>query len=210
MLATVAAFLVAGCNHSDSNNNADIKKGLDLSDIGDNDTNVVVCIGDSITEGSAESVPYPAQLGALVGKTVINEGRGGERSTTGAERAEGVLRERKPAVLIILYGANDLIQGYDDDTVLDALSLILEAARANKTVPVLTTLTPMIRGHELWGGAVKALNERIRELAAAQGAALVDLEQEFSSAPELYLGDDGLHPTDLGNQVIAAAFADVF
>ena len=176
-------------------------------DIGGNNPNVVVCLGDSITEGApGGGAPFPARLVGLTGKAVINEGRGGEKSGGGA-RVRSVLRSRKPAAMTILFGANDLIQGESMEGTIANLSSIISACRENKTKPVLATLTPMVAGHELWAGGVVMLNAQIRALASAEGVHLVDLEREFGSEPGMLLTDDGLHPSDLGNQVIAGAFA---
>ena len=54
---------------------------------------------------------------------------------------------------------------------------------------------------------MQALNNLIRDMASSEDARLVDLEAEFGTGEGLLLGD-GLHPNEVGNQVIAEAFAD--
>ena len=51
------------------------------------------------------------------------------------------------------------------------------------------------------------LSDRIRALAASEGARLVDLEKTFGTGEGLIL-PDGLHPNEAGNQLMAEAFAD--
>jgi len=74
-------------------------------------------------------------------------------------------------------------------------------------VPLLATLTPMIGEHAIWNGEVNKLNDDIRSLASSLDVTLVDLNAEFGDPAALLL-DDGLHPNDQGNQVIALAFND--
>jgi lysophospholipase L1-like esterase len=143
----------------------------------------------------------------MIGKTVINAGKGGEKSSGGAARAASVLRQHKPAAMTILYGANDLTAGASTEETITSLRSIINVCRENQTEPVLATLTPMVAGHELWAGGVVMLNEHIRALASSAGVRLVDLEREFGSDPSMLLLPDGLHPTTAGNQVIADAFA---
>lgn len=200
MMAT--GWMLAGCDDGDGGG------GGGSGDIGDNNPNVVVCLGDSITEGGdSGGAPFPSRLAVMTGKTVINEGTGGQRASGGASRAASVLNRHKPAVMTILYGANDLIQGDSPEGVIASLSSIINACRANQTEPVLATLTPMVEGHALWAGGVMTLNDMIRDLASSAGVRLVDLERKFGSDPVMLLMPDGLHPNDAGNQVIADAFA---
>ncbi len=195
-------MLTAGCDDDGDGN------GGDAGDIGNNNPAVVVCLGDSLTEGTPEGgVPFPARLAAQTGKTVINAGSGGEKASGGAARANSVLQKYKPAAMTILYGANDVIQGHSSAETIASLGSIIAACRNNQTRPILATLPPMVAGHAIWNGGVLALNEQIRSLASSEGVTLVDLEQEFGSEPYMLLAPDGLHPNDTGNMVIADTFA---
>lgn len=194
--------LLAGCEDGGSG-------GGGSGDIGANNPNVIVCLGDSITEGMpGGGAPFPARMVGLTGKQVVNQGEGGEKARGGAARAPAVLKRYKPAAMTILFGANDLIQGESIEGAIAGLRSIIASCRANQTEPILATLTPMTAGHELWAGGVVMLNEQIRALASVENVRLVDLEREFGSDPGMLLVPDGLHPNDLGNQVIAVAFAD--
>ena len=201
--ACLAAILAAGCEDGGGG-------GLNLNKIGPNDPNAVVCMGDSITAGTADGgAPYPARLAEMTGKRVINEGRGGEEAGGAAGRIGSALRANRPGVVTILYGANDVLHSRSDESILSALRRMINVAREDQTIPVLATLTPMTGLYKPWSGAVMALNDDIRVLAATEEVKLVDLEKEFSDAPDLFL-HDGLHPTDLGNYLIARAFAELF
>ena len=64
--ALLLAGILAGCDDDD---------GLTNGNPGLNDVNVVAAFGDSITQGNMCScAPYPARLGPLIGKAVVNAG----------------------------------------------------------------------------------------------------------------------------------------
>ena len=192
-----------GCSGGDGSNQAPV-----LADFGGNDPNVVVAFGDSITEGvDGGGAPYPGRLAALSGRRVINAGAGGQESGAGLSRLGSTLAAYKPGYICILFGANDVIMGLDQNVTIGNLLAMIQKAKANKTVPILATLTPMIGEHAGWNSEVNRLNDALRNLASAEGVTLVDLNAEFVDAAALMIGD-GLHPNDQGNQIIALAFND--
>lgn len=198
----ILMILFTGCSGGDN------ITGPSPPDIGSNNPNVIVAMGDSITKGNFDSagVPYPARLAGITGKTVINEGRGGEMSGEGAARAANVLAFYKPAYLLILYGANDVSRGRSANTIIENLRTIIQAAKANQTRPIIANLTPLYGSHAAFQGAVNALNPLIQQLAFEEGADFVDLASAFGNNRSLLLAD-GLHPSDEGTQVIALTFA---
>jgi len=171
-------------------------------DFGANDPNLVVCAGDSITAGG-----YPGILAGMVGKTVIDSGRGGHTSAAGVGVVSRLLARYQPGYVIILYGANDLIVGNGVEGAAANLRAMIQAVKANQSIAIIGTLTPMYDNHGIWNGQVNALNERIRQIASEEGARRADLNRAFGSNRS-YVGADGLHPTAEGNGVIAATFAD--
>jgi lysophospholipase L1-like esterase len=178
-------------------------------DVGLNDINTVVCIGDSITDGGCApaGAPYPSRLAGLSGKTVINAGVCGSTSDSGAARVNGLLERHKPGYLCILYGINDLTFGRGVDAVIGNIQHMVDAAKANKTIPLVATLLPVYDSHRFAAGRVKETNRRIRALTEAMNVELVDLELEFGIDRSL-IQEDGLHPSDSGNQLIALSFND--
>jgi lysophospholipase L1-like esterase len=183
------------------------ENGGDSHDFGTNDSNVVVAMGDSITalEGG-NTTTYPAILASITGKTVINEGSGGATTGDGLGKIQSVLNEYHPGYVLILYGANDVIGSSGIEHAAANLRSIIVAAKNNKTVPIIATITPMYYEHEIFDGSAKALNVLIRQVASEEGCDLVDLESAFGSNTS-YMNDDGLHPNDSGLNVIAKAFA---
>ncbi len=195
-----ALMLSAGCENKDNN-------PASGHDFGDNDQNLYVAMGDSITEGYLASTAYPAILSGMLGKPVINVSIGGGQSWQGASMVESTLANYKPGFLLIYFGANDMIHSHDQSETIGNLRAMIVAAKANKTIPVIATCTPMMWSHEAFDGSISVLNGMIKDLASSEGAILVDLGGAFKGHPE-YLNEDGLHPNDLGQQVIAAEFRD--
>ncbi len=174
-------------------------------EVGDNNLNTVVALGDSMTVGPGVSSleTYPAQLAALTGKRVINAGVSGERSDQGLDRASRLLKAYKPAFLIIFLGTNDAIQGTSLTRMEDSLRTIVRIAKGNNTIPILTTVPRTYGSRTFALGALQEASVRIRRLAREEGIDLVDIESAFGDNRS-YLLDDGLHPSVKGHALIAA------
>jgi len=191
-----------GCDHGGGGG------GGDLGDIGDNNANLYVALGDSTTDGNnGGGDPYPPRLASITGKTVNNYAQQNESTGGAAGKVGGILSSAKPAACCFMIGAVDIINSMGQDNAINNLRSIIQQCKSNKTVPVIATLTPMIYSHSRFNGGVKSLNNAIRSLASSEGARLVDLESKFGSGEGLIL-DDGLHPNEKGNQLMAEAFAD--
>ena len=177
---------------------------------GDNNPNTMVAMGDSITSGSSNpgGIPYPARLASATGRTVINRGSGGTSSSHGAGTVNNNLAQYKPGYLLILYGYIDVANGVNEDVIIANLRLMVDAARANRTIPVLATLTPVFDSHEMFANGVRSVNGRIRQLAASENVPLADVGGALEGQRHLFL-EDGLHPNDEGEQAIASVFYGV-
>lgn len=205
LLAVVAMIgMQAGCDSGGGGGGG----GGDLGDIGGNNPDLYVALGDSTTDGNnGGGDPFPPRLAAMTGKTVNNMATQNEFSGGAAGKVGGILANQKPAAVLFQLGAVDLINGRSVDSIIGNLRSIIQQCKANKTVPVVGTLQPMIGTHSRWSGVTKDLNNRIRELASSEGARLADVESRFGDGSGLILAD-GLHPNEEGNQVMAEAFAD--
>lgn len=174
-------------------------------DYGNNNPDLLFAIGDSITYGyelSNRNQAYPSQLAIMLGQTVINEGVPGEKSGDCAARLGGLLAKYKPGKVIILAGANDVIYGRDDDTTAGRLSSMIQMVKANKSMPVICTLTPTYRSHAFMMNSIVDLNNKIRVMAESDGAVLADLFTAYNN-DNTYLLGDGLHPNADGQRLIA-------
>jgi len=176
-------------------------------DYGDNDPNLYVSMGDSITLGIEpfSGTPYPDQLAGMLGKTVLNYGVDGAFSYEGAGSVGHVLANTRTGHLLIMYGANDLIWGASSAEIVGNLRTMVQAAKANKTKAVVATLPAMTRHAMHFYDATLALNTQIRQMAAEENIRVAETEPVFLGREEALL-PDGLHPNNEGNRLIAEAF----
>ena len=184
--------------------------GLSNKHPGDNDVNVVVCFGDSLTDGvMCSCLSYPTRLAGLIGKTVVNAGIHGTLAADNVGRAQSVIDQYHPGFMLILYGVGDIIHGFGAGSTAACVGQMAEICRQNNVVPVLATYPIPIGDHQAFANGTTLLNSRLRNLAADEDIECVELEKEFQADPTLYV-DDGLHPNDAGTQIMALAFADLF
>ncbi|HEY5997671.1 MAG TPA: GDSL-type esterase/lipase family protein [bacterium] len=193
-------------------------------DFGDNDPELIVAIGDSITFGYGDigvtdCVPayrtlggYPPRLAALTNKHVINAGVCGEDSFGGVDRVQRLLDRWHPGVLLIDYSPNDVING--THALLANLRTMALAAKRNKTVPVLGTMTPATGEHGAWMHFIEAGNDGIRALCNELDIRCADHFQSFVSdpgyvtSPYFLLSEDGLHPNAAGYSLMARTWSE--
>ncbi len=177
-----------------------------------------LAFGDSLTVGTTSpAVPgvmragppqsYPFQLQALLAaryrdQTVVVENRGklSEQATEAVPRLRDTLRAVRPDMVIILHGANDIAGAggvAGGLAALAALQTMVHDVRLSGAGLILCTLLPQRAGPSRTADPIvlAAFNERVRELARTEGAALADLAQEVDIS---LIGVDGLHPTEAG------------
>ena len=72
----------------------------------------VLAAGDSLTHGfgAPEGTSYPDILSQRLHRTVINAGINGELSEEGLKRLPSLLKQYQPALTVICYGGNDILQ----------------------------------------------------------------------------------------------------
>jgi lysophospholipase L1-like esterase len=187
--------------------------------IGNNNPNLYLGYGDSITygDGSSDKQGYVLKLQSLLGghlgrAEVKAWGRPGTNSAEGATRTKVTMGWYNPAYLLILYGTNDWqnqtcqSQGPAACFTIDSLRSIIEDAKDYQTLPVLATIIPgnparVPAGRNAW---FDDMNVRIKALAREQNVTLADLNADFKAAGNLSaLYADDVHPNDAGYQVMA-------
>ena len=197
-----------------------------------------MAFGDSITWGQdsapaaflaypipAPSYSYPTQLQSMLGAgyagqtfIVANEGWPGEMADVGLSRLPSALTTNTPEVVLLLHGANDLLNSPSSATtqyiagkVRDMVRVARTRVAANRVL--LATFPPQFVGTPPHRGAgapfVPELNQRIAAVAQSEGATLVDLYAAFPAGGKPYIGVDGLHPTQQGFALMAQTFAKV-
>ena len=195
-----------------------------------------MAFGDSITWGQdsapatllaypvpSPSYAYPAQLQSVLtagypGQTfvVANEGWPGEKVADGLVRLPSAMTANAPEVVLLLDGANDLLNSpssattqYIADKLRDMVRVCKARVGANRVL--LATFPPQFVGTPPHRGAgapfVPELNQRIAAVAQSEGATLVDLYAAFPAGGKPFIGVDGLHPTQQGFALIADTFA---
>ncbi len=161
----------------------------------------ILAFGSSSTEGVVDPrMSYPAILERTIGRRVINEGIGGERTLdlhggpSGKTRLPGILERHKPDLLILWHGRNDLLfdAGKTEADVESALlEMIGEAKRRGVQV--------LLLGSPKTGFKDDPLYERV---AAAAGVPyLPDVYDEILSRPDHMV--DAIHANAEGNRIIA-------
>ncbi|SMP38593.1 Lysophospholipase L1 [Desulfonatronum zhilinae] len=183
------------------------RESVPAHDFGDNDPNVIVALGDSITAGYpfvTQEETYPAQLQALIGRTVVNGGSGGARAYHGVQVTDYFLRRFKPGYVLIMYGANDVMER-SAHTIANDLLTIARKATENKSIPVMSTITPVDGPKIGRKNAILNLNEVIKARAAEFGYLVADVAPVLGWEGQ-YLLPDGLHPNSAGMEIIAQTF----
>jgi lysophospholipase L1-like esterase len=146
---------------------------------------------------------------------VDNAGWPGETTEGGVDRIRLELAASRPQVLLLQEGANDLNQGEPDFSIVANLRDIAKFGREAGAQVFIGTLLPQ-RAENVGmcasrgGGATRIVstNNAIRNMAASEGAVLVDLYGAFSGVPGDLIGVDGLHPSPAGYEKIASSFFD--
>ena len=175
------------------------------------DPNVVLCLGDSITEGyRCIGLPYPSRLAGLTGKSVKNYGKGGKRSEYGAAIAEQALQRENPGTVCILFGANDAIHNVSASVTRENLRKIIRLCRKYHATPIIATPTPQIGSHSRFNSNVKAIAKQVRSLAREENVRLVDLNSAFGDGKKYLNPADGLHLSDAGGSLMAREFYKAF
>lgn len=104
---------------------------------------VVLAFGDSLTfgTGAAPSESYPAQLGALINRKVVNAGVPGEVSADGLARLPELLEEHRPKLLILCHGGNDFLRKQPEAVAAGNIRAMIRLAKAQR-VDVVLMATP--------------------------------------------------------------------
>jgi acyl-CoA thioesterase I len=187
-----------------------------------------MAFGDSLTEGKISLTPmllidapahaYTSKLQVKLtsrypGQTisVINEGLGGELAASSLNRFTGTLSLHAPEVVLLMHGVNDLnIVGTGiTQAAVDAVEELVKAGRNRGLTVLVATLPPLGPPKAGCPECVEPFNSRLRAVAAAKGAVLVDVYGAWMGAPGGpvgLMGADGIHPTEAGYEVIATAF----
>jgi lysophospholipase L1-like esterase len=159
-------------------------------------------------------VSYVSQLSAKLTEryrdqeiTIIAEGFGARTTIDDKDREREVLDQWRPDALLLLEGTNDLNRSPGTagiNSAADALQRMVRDAKARGVRVFLATLPPMVppgfRTYPEAAAAVPVLNARIRNIAAVENVALVDM---YAALSTVNVGPDGVHLTAEGYGIMA-------
>jgi acyl-CoA thioesterase I len=179
------------------------------------DAKLVVAFGDSLYAGYgvAQHESFPAELQkALAGRGVVanvhNAGVSGDTSAAGLQRLAFALDglPKKPDLVIVGLGGNDMLRGIDPAETRKNLTAILDTLKA-RGIPAM--LTGMLAAPNMGRDYEQAFNAIYPELAKQYGVPLYPFFLDgVVTDPKLMQGDR-IHPTADGINVVVGRVAPV-
>jgi acyl-CoA thioesterase-1 len=169
---------------------------------------VVICLGDSLTEGYEISpdAAYPALLEKKLkekfgpGATVINAGISGATSASGEERLRFQLKAtQRPTHLILALGANDGLRGLPVAAMHKNLENTVKVARSSN----MKVLLAGMKVPPNYGAAyTKSFDSTFKKLARELKIPLIPFLLEGVAARQDLNLPDGIHPNPAGHKII--------
>lgn len=144
---------------------------------------------------------------------VVNQGVNGERSDQILARFDRDVLARRPRVVVIIAGVNDVYQGRPAAHVIEQLAAMYDRAKRAGIRVVAGTIIPYDTATPDQNARMRAVNEWIRTTAAADPSiAYVDTRAAAAAAGDpdrLVESPDGLHPSPAGYRRMADAIRPV-
>lgn len=168
------------------------------------DTKLIVAFGDSLFAGYGlpqdqgfAPVLEKALAGQGVPAKVFNAGVSGDTTTAGLQRLAFVLDglERKPDLVIVGLGANDMLRGLDPDQARDNLDAILSELKSRN---IDAMLTGMLAAPNLGPDYAEKFNPIYPALARKYQVPLYPFFLDGVNGRSALLLPDGLHPNAQG------------
>jgi lysophospholipase L1-like esterase len=108
-------------------------------------SDTILAVGDSLTYGygAPENKSYPSLLSQMTSLTVVNAGQNGELSHEGLQRLPALLKRHHPALTIICYGGNDILQKRSMSQLKKNLKKMIELCHAEGSEVLLISVPNM-------------------------------------------------------------------
>lgn len=159
----------------------------------------ILVFGDSLSAGYgiAREKAWPSLLEARLGKErqpfrVTNASISGETSAGGRSRLPALLKEHKPAIVVIELGANDGLRGLPVNEMKKNLDAMIDASRrAHAKVLLIGMKMPPNYGPDY----TRQFEGAFSELARGHNIPLVPFLLDRVADKRELLQADGLHPT---------------
>lgn len=188
----------------------------------------IIFFGDSITQAGVNKGGYITKMGEMLDKMgkksnyeLIGAGIGGNKIYDLYLRMEDDVLAKKPQIVIIYVGVNDVWHkrtygtGTDPDKFVKFYEAVVKKLQANNIKPILCT--PAAIGEKTdfsneQDGDLNKYAQLIRDLAKRQNLPLVDLRKSFldynlknnpDNKESGILTTDRVHLNDIGNQLVA-------
>lgn len=166
----------------------------------------VLAVGDSITVGYlAES--WASKLARYRGVEVVRNAANGAKASSLGSRVSSGISNHNPTHILILMGTNNA--NGNDLNVAGPLGAALDMAIASGAKTIVGTIPPLAGEAIGNAGNVSVVNGQITGAAGARGIRVANVNGAFANNASL-LQADGVHPTDAGQNIIAASFGDSF
>jgi acyl-CoA thioesterase-1 len=173
---------------------------------GNSDSNVVVALGDSFTAGygAPPGKSYPDYLEEYLNNSgyyykVLNFGRNGASSGEGLKQLTAI-EKKKPALVIVILGANDMLDGLPIAQTTANLSSIVSSLQRIGSKVILGELT---LSKDYGVGYIQEFHAMFLSLAKQYDVPLdSDLYHDLTGIPGM-LQDDQVHATAEGNAQVA-------
>ena len=161
----------------------------------------IVCFGDSLTlgHGATPEESYPAVLGRLLGREILNRGRDGETSESALERLDSDVLGAAPSVVIITLGGNDMLRRLPIEDTVRSLRKIFERILAARAMVVFLPVDPPFVSGERMG--------KVKDLCRELGVLYVDSVMGGMWGNRRLMSDE-IHPNAAGYRVMAERVRD--
>jgi acyl-CoA thioesterase-1 len=169
---------------------------------------LVLALGDSLTAGYAldRGLGFAPQLQASlrrhgIAATVVDGGVSGDTSQAGRARLGWTLDglARKPELVIVELGANDMLRALDPGLTRNNLDAILVELKRRK---IRTIIAGMRAAPNLDPGYIVKFEAIFRDLASKHDAALYPFFLDGAAGQAGMMQDDQMHPTFAGVKTI--------
>lgn len=179
------------------------------------DRKLIVAFGDSLYagynldpgKGLAPMLEKSLAAGGLQAE-VVNAGVSGDTSAAGLARLAFTLDglPRKPDLMLVGLGGNDMLRGLDPSATRDNLNAILKEAQKRK---IRVMLTGMLASPNMGRDYATTFNSIYPDLARQYGVPLYPFLLDGVIGRRAMLLPDGIHPNDQGVNLIAARLAPI-
>lgn len=211
--------LVVGCSQDAPKQEAAISNGSNATAPAATallaDAKLVVAFGDSLFAGYnlAQDQGFAPALERRLAASgikarVFNAGVSGDTSAAGLQRLAFTLDglDRKPDLIIVGLGANDMLRGLSPETTRANLDAILIELK-KRDIP--TMLTGMLAAPNMGPEYAEAFNPIYPDLAKKYGLTLYPFFLDGVAGHRLLLLPDGMHPNDKGIDTIIGRIAPI-